>query len=162
MSRPAGVATGVVATAMSAARAALGVFWLYFAQQKWGGIGWVQPLLQQAAQREPIPGLGALLSAVVVPNWVPFVVAQTAGETLAGILLLIGLATRAAAILASLLALNLALTVAFDLPDAGLRWMYYLAVIASVQVVAAGSGPVSLDRLVAGRRERQHRAPASA
>jgi hypothetical protein len=62
-------------------------------------------------------------------------------------LLILGLATRWAAILGVLLAANLALVVAFELSDPGLRWLYYLAVIVNASVVASGAGPYALSRL---------------
>ncbi len=67
-------------------RIVVGVYWLYFASQKWQGIGWMHPVLVEAARVNPIPGLHELLVSVVVPNWVPFALAQSAGETTVAIL----------------------------------------------------------------------------
>ena len=83
---------------------------------------------------------------MVVPNWQLFALGQAAGETVVGILLILGLGTRWAAILALLLAVNLALTVAFAVGDVGIRWLYYLAVLASAQVIVSGPGPFALSR----------------
>src|SRR6266851_2612595 len=121
-------------------RVAVGLYWLYFASTKWNGVAWVQGLMQSAGPANPIPGLHDLLINVVAPNWFLFAVAQTIGETLVAVLLILGLATRWAAILGVLLALNLASTVAFGLNDDGFRWMYYLAVIVNAQVIASGAG----------------------
>jgi len=121
-------------------RIVVGIYWLYFASQKWHGVGWVQSVMTASAQSNPIPGLHQFLVGVVVPNWFLFAVGQTIGETLVAVLLILGLATRWAAILGLLLALNLAVTVAFGLNDDGFRWMYYLAVIANAQVIASGGG----------------------
>jgi hypothetical protein len=60
--------------------------------------------------------------------------------------LILGLATRKAAILGFLLALNLALTIAFLQPDLGFRWLYYLAVLVNAELVFAGTGALSLGR----------------
>jgi hypothetical protein len=62
------------------------------------------------------------------------------------VLLILGLATRWAGVLGFLLAVNLALTVAFALNDDGFRWMYYLAVLANAQIIVSGPGPIALDR----------------
>jgi uncharacterized membrane protein YphA (DoxX/SURF4 family) len=127
-------------------RITVGLYWLYFASTKWLGVGWVQGLLQTAGAANPIPGLRELLTNLVAPNWLIFAVGQTVGETVAGILLLLGLATRWAGILGLLLATGLALTVGFEVKDDGFRWLYYLAVLVNAQVIASGAGPIALSR----------------
>ncbi len=127
-------------------RITVGLYWLYFASTKWLGVGWVQGLLQTAGAANPIPGLRELLTNLVAPNWFIFAVGQTVGETLVGILLLLGLATRWAGILGLLLATGLALTVGFEVKDDGFRWLYYLAVLVNAQVIASGAGPIALSR----------------
>ena len=112
-------------------RTVVGIFWLYFASQKWGGVGWMQPLIQGAAGANPIPGLHELLAVVVAPNWFLFAVLQAVAETVVGVLLLLGFATRKAAVLGLLLALILALVSAFDSHDIGSRWLCYLALRAN-------------------------------
>ena len=67
-------------------------------------------------------------------------------------LLILGLFTRAAALLGLLLAAGLALTIAFLDADIGSRWLYYLAVLVNAQVLFAGAGPLALDRRFGGRR----------
>jgi len=126
-------------------RIAIGLYWLYFASQKWQGVGWMRDLIASTARVNPIPGLHELLVSVVVPNWLPFALAQSIGETVVAILLILGLATRWAGILGLLLAANLALTVAFGAED-GFRWLYYLAVLANAQVIVSGPGPFALAR----------------
>jgi uncharacterized membrane protein YphA (DoxX/SURF4 family) len=127
-------------------RITVGLYWLYFASTKWLGVGWVQGLLQTAGAANPIPGLRELLTNLVAPNWFIFAVGQTVGETVAGILLILGLATRWAGILGLLLATGLALTVGFEVKDDGFRWLYYLAVLVNAQVIASGAGPIALSR----------------
>ena len=127
-------------------RVAVGLYWLYFASQKWQGVGWMRPLIEESARVNPVPGLHELLGRVVVPNWFLFATAQGLAETLVAICLVLGLATRKAAVLGFLLALELALTVAFLLPDPGFRWMYYLAVLASAELVFADAGMLALGR----------------
>lgn len=127
-------------------RVVVGLYWLYFASQKWQGVGWMKPLIESTSRANPIPGLHEFLVAVVAPNWFPFALAQAAGETVAAILLILGLATRWAGVLGFLLAANLALTVAFGVDDVGLRWLYYLAVLVNAQVIVAGAGPIALGR----------------
>ena len=127
-------------------RFAVGLYWLYFASTKWAGVDWVKGLMQSAGPANPIPGLRELLINVVAPNWYFFAVAQTVGETVVGVLLVLGLATRWAAIGAVLLAMGLAMVVAFEVSDPGFRWLYYLAVLVSAQVVVSGAGPYALSR----------------
>jgi uncharacterized membrane protein YphA (DoxX/SURF4 family) len=126
-------------------RIGIGLYWLYFASQKWQGVGWMREVMGSTAKVNPIPGLHEFLISVVIPNWLPFALAQSIGETLVAILLVLGLATRWAGILGLLLAANLALTVAFGAED-GFRWLYYLAVLANAQVIVSGPGPFALGR----------------
>ena len=127
-------------------RIGVGLFWLYFASQKWGGVGWMRGLIQAAPRANPLPGLHEFLAVVVAPNWFIFAVAQGIGETVVGVLLVLGLATRRAAILGFLLALGLALTVAFEASDLGFRWLYYLAVLANGELAFVDAGPWALER----------------
>jgi uncharacterized membrane protein YphA (DoxX/SURF4 family) len=136
-------------------RIGVGVYWLYFASQKWPaplgvgpthGIDWMHPLIERSAAVNPIAPLHDLLTQLVVPNWQFFSVLQATGETAAGVLLILGIATRPAALVGTLLALNLSLTVAFTDSDVGLRWLYYLPVLASFEVFVNGSGSVAVDR----------------
>ncbi len=135
-------------------RIGVGAYWLYFAMQKWPaplglaphGIAWMHDLIEQSARTNPVPGLRDLLAQLVLPNWQVFATAQAAGETVVGVLLILGLATRPAALVATLLAINLSLTVAFLDPDVGLRWLYYLPILASFEVFVSGSGPLALER----------------
>ena len=128
-------------------RFVVGLYWLYFASQKWQGVGWMKPLIESTSRANPIPGLHEFLVAVVAPNWLPFALAQAVGETVVAIALILGLATRSAGVLGFLLAANLALTVAFGVSDDGFRWIYYLAVLISAQVIVSGPGPIALGRL---------------
>jgi uncharacterized membrane protein YphA (DoxX/SURF4 family) len=127
-------------------RIVVGLYWLYFASQKWQGVGWMKSLIDSTGRVNPIPGLHELLVSVVAPNWLPFAIAQAAGETLVAVLLILGLATRWAGVLGFLLAANLALTVAFLVNDDGFRWLYYLAVLANAQIIVSGPGPLALGR----------------
>ena len=127
-------------------RFTVGVYWLYFASSKWQGVDWVRGLIQSAGPANPIPGLHEFLIQVVAPNWFLFAVAQTVGETVVAILLILGLATRWAGILGLLLATGLALVVGFEVADVGLRWLYYLGVLVNAQVIASGPGPIALSR----------------
>ena len=130
----------------SVLRFVAGLYWLYFASQKWQGVGWMKPLIESSSSHNPIPGLHEFLVAVVAPNWFLFALAQAAGETVVAVLLILGLATRWAAILGLLLAANLALTVAFQVNDDGFRWLYYLSVLVNAQVIVSGPGPIALGR----------------
>lgn len=127
-------------------RIVVGLYWLYFASQKWQGVGWMHSVMITMASANPVPGLHELLTSFVVPNWLPFALVESAGETAVAVLLILGLATRWAAGLGFLLAMSLALTVAFAVNDDGYRWLYYLAVLVNAQIVVSGPGPVALDR----------------
>jgi uncharacterized membrane protein YphA (DoxX/SURF4 family) len=127
-------------------RFVVGIYWLYFASQKWQGVQWMHGVMDQMAKANPIPGLHELLVSVVAPNWLPFAVAEGFAETLVAVLLILGLATRWVGVLGVLLATGLALTVAFAVHDDGFRWLYYLGVLVSAQVVVSGAGPIALSR----------------
>jgi uncharacterized membrane protein YphA (DoxX/SURF4 family) len=136
-------------------RIGVGVYWLYFASQKWPaplgfgpdhGIEWMLPLMQHAAAVNPVSFIHDALTRLVLPNWQVFAVLQATGETAVGVLLILGLATRPAALIATLLALNLSLTIAFIDTDIGLRWLYYLPVLASFEVFVNGAGSLAVDR----------------
>jgi uncharacterized membrane protein YphA (DoxX/SURF4 family) len=127
-------------------RTTVGLYWLYFASTKWLGVEWMRGLMQSAGSKNPIPGLHDLLIQVVAPNWFPFAVGQTVAETVVAILLILGLATRWAGVLGLLLAVNLALVVAFEVTDPGFRWLYYLGVLVNAQVIVSGPGPYALAR----------------
>ena len=126
-------------------RIVVGAYWLYYASQKWQGVGWMQSVIASTAKANPIPGLHEFLVQVTVPNWFLFAVAQGAGETVVAALLIIGLGTRWAGVLGLLLAINLALTVAFA-ADPGFRFLYYLAVLVNAQVIVSGAGPIAISR----------------
>ncbi|MEO8743923.1 MAG: DoxX family membrane protein [Candidatus Dormiibacterota bacterium] len=130
----------------SLVRVVVGLYWLYFASQKWQGVGWMHGLMITTTQKNPIPGLHEILTSVVAPNWMIFAVGQAVAETVVAILLILGLGTRWVAILGLLLAANLALTVAFAANDDGFRWLYYLAVLVNAQVIVSGPGPIALSR----------------
>jgi uncharacterized membrane protein YphA (DoxX/SURF4 family) len=127
-------------------RIIVGLYWLYFASTKWTGVEWTRGLIQSAGAANPIPGLREVLTQVIAPNWFLFSVGQTIAETAVAVLLILGLATRWAAILGLLLAVNLALVVAFEVQDPGFRWLYYLAVLVNAQVMISGPGPWALSR----------------
>jgi uncharacterized membrane protein YphA (DoxX/SURF4 family) len=130
----------------SVLRITVGLYWLYFASQKWNGVDWMKSVIKGTADANPIPGLHEFLESVVAPNWYLFGVMQGVGETAVAVLLIVGLATRWAGVLGLLLAANLALTVAFALNDDGFRWMYYLALLLNVQVIVSGAGPIAISR----------------
>src|SRR5487761_973901 len=92
-------------------RIVVGLYWLYYASQKWQGVGWMQSLIVSTAKANPIPGLHEFLVQVAVPNWFLFAIAQGAGETVVAGFLIVGLGTRWTGLLGLLLAISLALTV---------------------------------------------------
>lgn len=127
-------------------RIVVGLYWLYFASTKWQGVGWTRDLIQSSGAANPIPGLREILINVVAPNWFIFSVVQTVGETVVAVLLIVGLATRWAGVLGLMLAIGLALVVAFEVKDDGFRWLYYLGVLVNAQVIVSGAGPFAVSR----------------
>lgn len=127
-------------------RVVVGIYWLYFASQKWQGVGWMHGVMVQMAKANPIPGLHEVLVSVVVPSWMVFALAEAVGETVVAVLLIVGLATRWVGVLGFLLAAGIALTVAFAVNDDGFRWLYYLGVLVNAQVIVSGPGPIALSR----------------
>jgi uncharacterized membrane protein YphA (DoxX/SURF4 family) len=146
--------SGLVDLWRSLFRIGVGIYWLYFAATKWPinlglaiyGINWVHPIMVTVSRVDPIPPVRQVMQQVVLPNWQFFATAQTVAETLVGVLLILGLATRPAALLATLLALGLSLTIAFSVSDVGVRWLYYLPVLASFEVFVSGAGSLALER----------------
>ena len=127
-------------------RIVVGLYWLYFASTKWQGVGWTRDLIQSSGAANPIPGLREILINLVAPNWFIFSVVQTVGETVVAVLLIVGLATRWAGVLGLMLAIGLALVVAFEVKDDGFRWLYYLGVLVNAQVIVSGAGPFAVSR----------------
>jgi len=126
-------------------RIVVGVYWLYFASTKWTGLDWTRGVIEQAAIVNPIPGLHQVLVEVVAPQWYAFSLAQTVGETIVAICLIIGLATRAAGVLGSVLALGLVLALSFAVSDVGFRWLYYLTVLVNLELIAWGPGSAAVQ-----------------
>src|SRR5438132_14214820 len=94
-------------------RIVVGIYWLYFASQKWQGVGWMHSLMVETAKANPIPGLHELLTSVIVPNWLLFALAQGVGGPVGGVLLFPCLAARWPVLLGLLVAVHLPPTVGF-------------------------------------------------
>jgi uncharacterized membrane protein YphA (DoxX/SURF4 family) len=135
----------VTAFWQSVFRIGVGFFWLFFAYQGWTGNGPSVAAVQGGFVTNPIPGIHEVLVDVVLPNWTWFSLLQTAGEVIVGALLVLGLFTRPAAIVGSLLAIDLALTVAFIEPSIVDRWVYYLLTLGNLELAFNGPGALSLD-----------------
>jgi uncharacterized membrane protein YphA (DoxX/SURF4 family) len=135
----------VTAFWQSVFRIGVGFFWLFFAYQSWSGNGPSPALVAGGFTTNPIPGIHELLVTVVLPNWTWFSLVQTAGEVVVGALLVLGLFTRSAAIVGSVLAIDLALTVAFVEPSIVNRWVYYLLALGNLELAFNGPGALSLD-----------------
>ena len=120
-------------------RIGVGFFWLFFAYQTWSGNGPSPAAVQAGFVTNPIPGIHEILVLVVLPNWVWFSLLQMAAEVVVGALLVLGLFTRPAAIVGSMLAIDLALTVAFIEPSIVNRWVYYLLVLGNLELAFQAS-----------------------
>src|SRR6266581_2319362 len=68
-------------------RITVGLYWLYFASQKWNGVDWMKSVIKGTADANPIPGLHQFLESVVAPNWFLFGVVQGVGETVVAVVL---------------------------------------------------------------------------
>lgn len=126
-------------------RIGVGFFWLFFAYTSWNGTGPSAVAIESGFHTNPLPGVHELLVAVVLPNWTWFSLLQTAGEVIVGALLILGLFTRMAGIIGTVLAFNLAVTVAFIEPSIVNRWVYYLLALANAEIAFNGPGALSLD-----------------
>ena len=118
----------------------MGFYWLYFSSQKWFDNAWVKPILDQAASTNPNQTIGTLLRDFVIPNWQPLTTFQTVLEAVIGILLLIGLLTRVAGILGTLLASTLLLTFIGSLDAPVFVWFYLLSAFANLTVAISDAG----------------------
>src|SRR2546430_17674159 len=94
-------------------RITVGLYWLYFASQKWNGVDWMKRVIKGTADANPIPGLHQFLESVVAPNWFLFGVVQGIGETVVAVLLLVGPAPPGAGLPRLLPARHIRVPVAF-------------------------------------------------
>ena len=118
----------------------MGFYWLYFSSQKWFDNAWVKPILDQAAVTNPNQTIGSILRDFVIPNWQLIITFQTVLEAAIGILLLIGLFTRVAGILGTLLASSLLLTFIGSLDVPVFVWFYLLSAFTNLTVAISDAG----------------------
>ena len=138
-----------------ALRLAVGIYWIYFSYSKWFDRSWVKDLLGTAAQGSYIPFYGQLLKNIALPNWGAVAIGITILEGAVGLMILLGFLTRIAAILGTLLSLNLTLTFTLckcpwteaDFPL--VFWFYFAPLLLNIQVIFDQSSNLfGLQRLV--------------
>lgn len=109
-------------------------FWLFFAGQRWIDRSWVRDLFTTAAAGNYIPVYGDILRSLA-PSWEAVAIAITVAETIVGLMILLGVYARAAAVFGAVIALNLWMTFFFcdcwwnraDAPQ--VFWFYFSAVL---------------------------------
>ena len=133
-------------------RLVVGVYWVYFSSQKWFDSGWVKPVLDQAANNNPIPTMRTFLMASVIPNWQILTSAQTILEAAIGIMLLVGLLTRVAGTLGAVLAFTLLATFLGSLDAPVVVWFYLFSALMSLCVAMLDCGKTfGIDGVLAVR-----------
>lgn len=118
----------------------MGFYWIYFSSQKWFSTAWVKPVLDESAATNPIRIVGMVLRDFVIPSWQPITTFQTVLEAIIGILLLIGLFTRVAGILGTILASTLLLTFIGSLDAPVFVWFYLISAVANMTVAILNAG----------------------
>jgi len=137
-------------------RLSLAGFWLFFASQRWFDRGWVREVFTTAALGNYIPFYSYILRELTT-SWEVLALAITASETVVGIMLLLGIYARIAAIIGAFIAANLWLTFSFcdcswnRQDPAQVFWFYFSAFLLNLAVLREKKQP-SLIRL----RRRHH------
>jgi uncharacterized membrane protein YphA (DoxX/SURF4 family) len=134
-----------------ALRLSTGLFWLFFASQRWLDISWVRDLFTTAAVNNYLPVYGVLLRTLM-DSWYYVALFVTVAETAIGLMLVLGIFPRLAGGVGALIALNLLLTFSFcDCPwntaDAPMVfWFYFSAFLLNLAVVREQHTILSLRR----------------
>ncbi|MEM0441131.1 MAG: DoxX family membrane protein [Candidatus Caldarchaeum sp.] len=127
-------------------RFSVGVFWLFFASQRWFDRSWVRPLLETAAAGNYIPIYRDLLRQAA-NSWEAMAIIVTIAETSVGAMIVIGVFPRIAALVGAVIASNLWLTFSFcdcwwNTEDAPMVfWFYFSAFMLNLAVVREKSHP---------------------
>src|SRR5256885_15358808 len=108
-------------------RITVGLYWLYFASQKWNGVDWMKSVIMGTADANPIPGLHQFLESVVAPNWFVFGVPQGIGERVVPVLAMFGLPSRGVGLLGLLVAAQPAVAIGVVIDGDRLRRVFLLA-----------------------------------
>jgi thiosulfate dehydrogenase (quinone) large subunit len=133
---------------MAAVRVLVGVLWL-------SNTGWKTPpdfpalraFTAEAVEHPVFPPFSWLVEHVVLENFTPFGWLVLGTEVLLGALLVVGLFTRAAAIVGALMSVTIMLSVA--LAPGEWPWSYYLMIGANLTLFATAAGRTwGLDGLV--------------
>ncbi len=122
-----------------ALRLTVGGFWLFFSSQRWIDRTWVKELLQTATAGNYLPIYRDLLR-ILLPHWEPLTLFVTILETVIGVMIILGIYPRFAAIIGFAIATNLLLTFSFcrcpwnevDAPQ--VFWFYFSAALLNLAV----------------------------
>ena len=88
-----------------ALRLSTGLFWLFFASQRWLDISWARDLFTTAAVNNYLPVYGALLRTLM-DSWYYVALFVTVAETAIGLMLVLGIFPRLAGGVGALIALT--------------------------------------------------------
>jgi uncharacterized membrane protein YphA (DoxX/SURF4 family) len=138
-------------------RITLGLWWLYFSYTKWFDLAWVEGFIVHLAETHPIPAYGDFLVRVVLPRWQVLAVLYTWVEGAVGVLLVLGLYVRPAALLGTLVSGSLLFSF-LQLPPVVpppeiiplWYWMYIFAFALNLHVLAQPSDPLTRPPQTAG------------
>ncbi|MEM4417537.1 MAG: DoxX family membrane protein [Nitrososphaerota archaeon] len=121
-------------------------FWLFFASQRWFNRGWVEELFTEAASGNYIPFYGNMLRELTA-SWEVLTLTVTALETAVGVMFLVGLYPRIAAVIGTFIAANLWLTFSFcdclwnRQDPAQVFWFYYSALLLNLAILREKNQP---------------------
>jgi len=132
-------------------RFSVGGFWLFFASQRWFDRSWVEGLFTTAAAANYLPVYGDVLRRAA-ESWMYVALATTAAETVVGLMMVLGVFTRAAGTAGAFIALNLWLTFSFcdcwwnrqDAPQ--VFWFYFSALLLNLAVAREKTHPPLIRR----------------
>ncbi|MDJ0270211.1 MAG: hypothetical protein NXY59_06685 [Aigarchaeota archaeon] len=135
-------------------RLSIGIYWLYFASQRWLDISWVERLLKTAAEGNYVPLYGDILRATVAWSWENIARIITIAETAVGLMVILGILVNVAGAIGALIGLNLLATFAFcscpwnesEFPL--VFWFYFAPILLNMQLIFDRSSEIiSVTRL---------------
>lgn len=138
----------------------VGGYWVFFSHQKWFDRSWVERTINTAAQGNYLPVYSQILKQLVVPNSSTLALLTTILEAAVGFMLILGILTRIAAIVGSLIDINLTMIFGFcnctaDFPL--VFWFYFAPFLLNVQLIFDRSSEAFgiqtlVKRAIAGHR----------
>ncbi len=124
-----------------ALRLSIGIYWLYFASQRWIDVSWVEWLLKTAADGNYVPIYGDILRMTVAWDWENLARIVTIAETAVGLMIILGILVKIAGAIGALIGLNLLTTFAFCSCPWNERefplvfWFYFAPTLLNMQLI---------------------------